>query len=117
MPQGILIKGVIDTIYNALLYYSHGHFVPGGINLLAEKLNKYPNLKFKVDNAIIPLDNEDVLHIAISRGLNTSNTNHIIDFAVVDKSLIKEESQKYFDSLKEHVNKEYYVISERSLEE
>ena len=117
MPQVILIKGVIDMIYNALIYYKNYNFVPGAINFLAEKFNKYPNLKFKVDNAIIPLDNEDVLHIAISRGLNTSNTNHLIDFAVVDKSLIKEESQKYFDSLKEHVNKEYYVVSERSLEE
>ena len=104
-------------IYNALIYYKNDNFVPSAINFLAKKFNKYPNLKFKVDNAIIPLDNEDVLHIAISRGLNTSNTNHIIDFAVVDKSLIKEESQKYFDNLKEHVNKEYYVVSERSLEE
>ena len=47
MPQGILIKGVIDMIYNALIYYKNDNFVPGAINFLAEKFNKYPNLKFK----------------------------------------------------------------------
>lgn len=103
--------------YEAKIYYQNDSYIPKALNFLGGKFNKNLGIKTKVDNMIIPIGDEDVIKVGITKGLNKNNILSELDYAVIQDSLIKTETLNNWNDLKGKIKKDFWVMSERSLEE
>lgn len=104
-------------VYKAAIYYQNDSYVPKALEFLANKFNKDFKINTKVDDVLMPIDDCDSLQIKAIKGLNNCNTTLSVDYVVIQRSLIKEGTVDYWIKLKENIKKDFWVISERSLEE
>ena len=104
-------------VYKAAIYYQDDNYVPKALEFLASKFNKNFKINTKVDDVLIPVNELDMLCVKPIKGLSSCNINLSMDYAVIQDSLIKSETADYWQKLKENIKKDFWAISERSLEE
>ena len=103
--------------YEVKIYYQNDSYIPKALNFLGSKFNKNLGIKTKIDNMIIPIGDEDIIKVGVTKGLNKDNILSELDYAVIQDSLIKTETLNNWCDLKEKIKKDFWVVSERSLEE
>ena len=104
-------------IYKTAIYYQDDSYVPKALKFLANKFDKDFKINIKVDDVLIPINEYDMMCVKSIKGLTNSNSTLDVDYVVIQDSLIVTETIKYWQELKTHVKKDFWVISERSLEE
>ena len=104
-------------IYKTAIYYQNDSYVPKALKFLADKFDKDFKINIKVDDVLIPINEQDMMCVKSIKGLTNSNSTLDVDYVVLQDSLIVTETIKYWQELKTHVKKDFWVISERSLEE
>ena len=104
-------------IYKTAIYYQDDSYVPKALKFLANKFDKDFKINIKVDDVLIPINEQDMMCVKSIKGLTNSNSTLDVDYVVIQDSLIVTETIKYWQELKTHVKKDFWVISERSLEE
>lgn len=103
--------------YSVLIYYQNDSYVPKALEFIINKFNKNFKINTKVDDVLVPINDFDSLQIKVIKGLNNCNTTLNADYVIIQRSLIKEGTVKYWEKLKENIKKDFWVMSERSLEE
>ena len=104
-------------IYKTAIYYQNDSYVPKALKFLANKFDKDFKINIKVDDVLIPINEQDMMCVKSIKGLTNSNSTLDVDYVVIQDSLIVTETIKYWQELKTHIKKDFWVISERSLEE
>ena len=104
-------------IYKTAIYYQDDSYVPKALKFLANKFDKDFKINIKVDDVLIPINEYDMMCVKSIKGLTNSNSTLDVDYVVIQDSLIVTETIKYWQELKTHIKKDFWVISERSLEE
>lgn len=104
-------------IYKATIYYQNDSYVPKALKFLADKFDKDFKINIKVDDVLIPINEQDMMCVKSIKGLTNSNSTFDVDYVIIQDSLIVTETIKYWQELKTHIKKDFWVISERSLEE
>lgn len=104
-------------IYKTAIYYQNDSYVPKALEFLANKFNKNFKINTKVDDVLIPVDDYDMMCVKVFKGLNSMNVTLGVDYAIIQDSLINTESAEYWQKLKANIKKDFWVISERSLQE
>lgn len=104
-------------IYKTAIYYQDDSYVPKALKFLANKFDKDFKINIKVDDVLIPINKYDMMCVKSIKGLTNSNSTLDVDYVVIQDSLIVAETMKYWQELKTHIKKDFWVISERSLEE
>lgn len=103
--------------YKTAIYYQNDSYVPKALEFLANKFNKNFKINTKVDDVLIPVDDYDMMCVKALKGLNNMNVTLRVDYAVIQDSLINSDTVEYWQKLKTNIKKDFWVISERSLEE
>lgn len=104
-------------IYKTAIYYQNDSYVPKALKFLANKFDKDFKINIKVDDVLIPINEQDMMCVKSIKGLTNSNSTLDVDYVIIQDSLIVTETIKYWQELKTHIKKDFWVISERSLEE
>lgn len=104
-------------IYKTAIYYQNDSYVPKALGFLANKFNKNFKINTKVDDVLIPVDDYDMMCVKPLKGLNSMNVTLGVDYAVIQDSLINSETVEHWQKLKTNIKKDFWVISERSLQE
>lgn len=104
-------------IYKTAIYYQNDSYVPKALKFLANKFDKDFKINIKVNDVLIPINEQDMMCAKSIKGLTNSNSTLNVDYVVIQDSLIVAETIKYWQELKTHIKKDFWVISERSLEE
>lgn len=104
-------------IYKTAIYYQNDSYVPKALKFLADKFDKDFKINIKVDDVLIPINEQDMMCVKSIKGLTNSNSTLDVDYVIIQDSLIVTETIKYWQELKTHIKKDFWVISERSLEE
>lgn len=103
--------------YKTAIYYQNDSYVPKALEFLANKFNKNFKINTKVDDVLIPVDDYDMMCVKVFKGLNSMNVTLGVDYAIIQDSLINSDTVEHWQKLKTNIKKDFWVISERSLEE
>lgn len=106
--------------YTCVIFYLHDNLIPQAINFFGKKLGKDLSVPthFTCDNATFAISENERVVIQTVKGLSRGSIAGIRpDYFLVEDGLVTEETVQNLVFLKDTQPKDYWMFSERSLQE